>query len=70
MPRPRPKTRVDHVANACTAFQAAAAALHEVDLRKVRGDLRDALAEAREYAEWGVSLTTDALQLDAPARAS
>lgn len=70
MPRPRRTTRVDHVANACAAFQSAAAALHEVDLRRVRGDLRDVIAEAREYAEWGVTLTTDALQMDAPARAS
>lgn len=67
MPRPRPKTRVDHVADACAAFQTAVTALHQINLRQLRGDLRDVIREARECAEQGVGLTADALQLDVPA---
>lgn len=70
MPRLRPKTRVDLIAEACAGFKAAAQALHAVNLRGVRGDLLDVLREAREYAESGVELTADALQLDTPKRAS
>lgn len=67
MPRARPKTRVDHIADACTAFQSALNSLHNVHLGHVSGDLRDVLKEARECAEAGVELTADALQLDVPA---
>ena len=48
MPRPKVKTRIEHLADAHGHLAKAAASLSHIDLRSTRGELRDAIRDARD----------------------
>jgi hypothetical protein len=65
VPRPRDKTRVELLADAVESLQHAAAALHEVDLRRCRTELRGQVKLTREMVDTARAQAGAALQLDA-----
>lgn len=69
-PRPRaPKTRVEHLADAVEALQAAQKSLGNVDLRKVpkTGGLRGKISNARTATDGALDAALEAIKADVPA---
>lgn len=66
MPRPRVKTRIEHLADAHGRLLQTHAALREVDLRTTRGELRAAIRGARDANSAALSFIEAAIKADMP----
>lgn len=68
MPRPKVKSRVQHLADAHSRLLLAQASLKEVDLRTTSGELREQIRDARDQVDAGLTAVQHAIQLDTPKR--
>lgn len=64
--RRRRPTRVDHLTTALRKSQEVAAELTAVDMRTLRGDLRDKVRDARESNDAATKALSRAIRLDTP----
>lgn len=67
MPRRRPKTRVDHLVDALAAAEQLQAALAEIDLDTVAGDVRVVLTSASKASASAQKKVAEAIRRDVPA---
>lgn len=63
----RTKSNIGHVAAAVAKLQQARTELHAIDLRTTRGELRDAIRDARISADEALAQCDAAIQADAAA---
>lgn len=67
MPRPKVKSRVQHLADAHGRLLQAQASLKEVDLRTTSGELREQVRDARDQVGAALTAVQRAIELDTPA---
>ena len=66
MPRPKIKTRIEHLADAHSFLLRAQQSLGEVDLRTTTGDLRAAIRTGREQTAAALAALQTAITHDVP----
>lgn len=66
MPRRKAKTRIEHLAEAHERLLQAKTSLAEVDLRTTRGELREAIRDAREATGCALTAAERAIRAGVP----
>ena len=66
MPRPKVKSRIEHLADAHGQLLKALSSLQHVDLRTTRGELREAIRVARDSGTAALTAVEVAIKADTP----